>query len=153
MSEEIQQVDISTATPAELRRIIWQQRNRAELAEAEVARLQGIISASEERSKDWAAVEYAAHMPDDYKFGLPSWINQHLYIAYIEKDQDRAAAARWEETALKQSEALEEAIELIEASYGEGHEDKWHRREQRGDFAVKWLAKYKPEEKANGATT
>jgi hypothetical protein len=26
-----------------------------------------------------AAVRHAAHMPDDYEHGLPSWINQHLY--------------------------------------------------------------------------
>jgi len=25
----------------------------------------------------------AAHMPEDYEFGLPSWINQKLYSAYI----------------------------------------------------------------------
>jgi hypothetical protein len=25
------------------------------------------------------AVRYAAHMPDDYAYGLPSWINQELY--------------------------------------------------------------------------
>lgn len=30
-----------------------------------------------------AAVRFAAHMPDDYEYGLPSWINQHLYAAYI----------------------------------------------------------------------
>lgn len=31
-----------------------------------------------------AAVGFAAHMPDGYKYGLPSWINQHLYAAYID---------------------------------------------------------------------
>ena len=30
-----------------------------------------------------AAVRFAAHMPDDYEYGLPSWINQYLYAAYI----------------------------------------------------------------------
>lgn len=30
-----------------------------------------------------AAVRFAAHMPDGYEFGLPSWIAQHLYAAYI----------------------------------------------------------------------
>lgn len=30
-----------------------------------------------------AAVEFAAHMPTDYKHGLPSWINQYLYAGWI----------------------------------------------------------------------
>jgi len=30
-----------------------------------------------------ADIIFAAHMPDDYIYGLPSWINQHLYAAYI----------------------------------------------------------------------
>ena len=34
-----------------------------------------ITAATEEQ----AAIEYAAHMPADYQYGLPSWINQHLY--------------------------------------------------------------------------
>lgn len=29
------------------------------------------------------SVVYAAHMPADYQFGLPSWINQRLYASYI----------------------------------------------------------------------
>jgi len=29
------------------------------------------------------SIRHAAHMPDDYKFGLPSWINQTLYACYI----------------------------------------------------------------------
>ncbi|HLF28242.1 MAG TPA: hypothetical protein VJG32_18075 [Anaerolineae bacterium] len=28
-------------------------------------------------------VRYAAHMPADYEYGLPSWINQRLYAAYL----------------------------------------------------------------------
>lgn len=47
-----------------------------------------------------AAVIHAAHMPDDYEFGLPSWINQKLYAAYLEVADARAAAARWEERYL-----------------------------------------------------
>jgi hypothetical protein len=29
------------------------------------------------------AIKSAAHMPDDYEFGLPSWINQYLYASWI----------------------------------------------------------------------
>jgi hypothetical protein len=29
------------------------------------------------------AIVYAAHMPEDYKYGLPSWIQQHLYMSFI----------------------------------------------------------------------
>ena len=43
---------------------LWQAR--AEAAERRVAEL-----------------EAAAHVPDDYEYGLESWINQHLYAAYI----------------------------------------------------------------------
>lgn len=32
-----------------------------------------------ETDKDMDAIRYAAHMPADYQYGLPSWINQHLY--------------------------------------------------------------------------
>jgi hypothetical protein len=28
-------------------------------------------------------IKVAAHMPDDYKYGLPSWVNQVLYANYI----------------------------------------------------------------------
>jgi hypothetical protein len=30
-----------------------------------------------------ACLEYAAQMPDEYEFGLPSWIYQRLYASYI----------------------------------------------------------------------
>lgn len=32
------------------------------------------------------AIRFAAHMPDDYKFGLPSWINQKLYASWVGMD-------------------------------------------------------------------
>ena len=45
----------------------WQkEKARAEAAESELA-----------------AVRYAAHMPEDYGFGLASWINQTLYASYV----------------------------------------------------------------------
>jgi len=34
-------------------------------------------------AEELAAVEFAAHMPDDYEFGLPSWIEQRLYASWI----------------------------------------------------------------------
>ena len=46
---------------------------RAERAEAERAELRADLDAARE----------AAHMPDDWPHGLPSWIAQRLYAAYI----------------------------------------------------------------------
>jgi hypothetical protein len=33
--------------------------------------------------QELAAVRHAAHMPDDYEFGLPSYVNQVLYMNFI----------------------------------------------------------------------
>lgn len=33
--------------------------------------------------KELDAIHFAAHMPDEYQHGLPSWVNQHLYAIYI----------------------------------------------------------------------
>ena len=33
--------------------------------------------------KELDAVRFAAHMPEDYQYGLASWINQRLYAAWI----------------------------------------------------------------------
>lgn len=33
-----------------------------------------------------SSIEYAAHMPDDYAYGMPSWINQVLWASYIGAD-------------------------------------------------------------------
>ena len=46
---------------------------RAERAEAERDALRAQLDAAQE----------AAHMPDDWPHGLPSWIAQRLYAAYI----------------------------------------------------------------------
>ena len=46
---------------------------RAERAEAEAEALRARLDAAQE----------AAHMPDDWPHGLPSWIAQRLYAAYI----------------------------------------------------------------------
>lgn len=44
------------------------------------------------------AIRYAAHMPDDYEFGLPSWINQHLYGELIAlRDADGGPISRSED--------------------------------------------------------
>lgn len=42
-----------------------------------------IDAALAERDAEIDAIKFAAHMPDDYQHGLPSWINQRLYAAYI----------------------------------------------------------------------
>jgi len=42
-----------------------------------------LIARAEAAELDLAAAQSAAHMPADYPHGLPSWINQHLYAAYI----------------------------------------------------------------------
>ena len=46
---------------------------RAERAEAEAEALRAQLDTAQE----------AAHMPDDWPHGLPSWVNQRLYAAYI----------------------------------------------------------------------
>ena len=46
---------------------------RAERAEAEAEALRAQLDTAQE----------AAHMPDDWPHGLPSWIAQRLYAAYI----------------------------------------------------------------------
>lgn len=38
------------------------------------------------------AVKYAAHMPDDYEYGLPGWINQRLYACFIGMELSPAIA-------------------------------------------------------------
>lgn len=44
------------------------------------------------------AIEYAAHMPADYEYGLPSWINQKLYCRLIEMtDKDGLPIRRTED--------------------------------------------------------
>ena len=67
---------------------------RAERAEAEAAHYRAQLSAAEEAAlecqreaaalrADLDAVRDAAHVPDDWPHGLPSWVNQRLYAAYI----------------------------------------------------------------------
>lgn len=41
------------------------------------------LSARSELRAELADLAFAAHMPPDYEHGLASWINQHLYAAYI----------------------------------------------------------------------
>lgn len=58
------------------------------------------IEAAEDRADALAAeveaIQSSAHMPDDYEYGLASWINQYLYAAYI--------GARMGPTAIQQIE-------------------------------------------------
>lgn len=48
--------------------------------DAQIVRLIGVVQGLRQ---ELATIEYAAHMPPDYEFGLPSWINQVLYHNYI----------------------------------------------------------------------
>lgn len=42
-----------------------------------------LIQAQAAAESELAAIQFAAHMPDDYEHGLPSWINQRLYACWI----------------------------------------------------------------------
>lgn len=48
-----------------------------------LARIRELEAELTELKAEWEAVKYAAHMPGDYEFGLPTWINTRLYHAYI----------------------------------------------------------------------
>jgi hypothetical protein len=71
---------------------------------------------NEQLRGDLDAVKYAAHMPEDYTFGLPSWINQRLYVAYLENDMAHSAAARWEERCVRQSKEIERLRGRVETA-------------------------------------
>ena len=43
-----------------------------------------IVTERNELRAELDAIRHAAHMPDDYEHGLPSWINQHLYGKLME---------------------------------------------------------------------
>lgn len=51
------------------------------------------------------AVRYAAHMPEDYQYGLPSWINQVLYHHHL-------SWLDWTEHRISKSEDVERIVEL-----------------------------------------
>jgi hypothetical protein len=55
---------------------------RQQLAAAQMRIIQ-LTQDGKEKDEEIAAIKYAAHMPDDYAFGLPSWIYQRLYAAWI----------------------------------------------------------------------
>jgi len=91
-------------------------RQRLALAEQENGRLlsdivgyvaigQGLQERLAQAEAALADVMFAAHMPDDYEFGLPSWVNQHLYgklIAWTDVDG----------RPIRRSEDVEENIRL-----------------------------------------
>jgi hypothetical protein len=57
-------------------------------------------SVAQQQKEEIATLAHAAHMPADYAYGLPSWINQVLYAAYIGADigpHNRAWAVRLED--------------------------------------------------------
>jgi len=42
-----------------------------------------LVDVAEYYINQWASIQYAAHMPSGYQYGLPSWINQVLYACYV----------------------------------------------------------------------
>ena len=49
-----------------------------------------VIAERDFLKKELAALIFAAHMPEDYRYGLPSWICQRLYTAYIHQARNQA---------------------------------------------------------------
>lgn len=45
--------------------------------------LSAVITHVQDTQREMEAIQYAAHMPSDYQYGLPSWINQRLYVRLI----------------------------------------------------------------------
>lgn len=84
----------------------------AEIAPDLDAWLRSLLEIVRAQGKEIEAIHYAAHMPDDYEFGLPSWINQHLYGELIMlRDADGRPIRRSEDIAeiLRLRAALEVA--------------------------------------------
>ena len=80
----IELLDARDKTIAEQRAVI------AELSEEPITEFETLRQAHDAQNEvlrkkqaELDAVRYAAHMPDDYKFGLASWVNQTLYACYI----------------------------------------------------------------------
>lgn len=78
-----------------------------EAALAEIAALESRLA---EATNQIAALTYAAHMPPDYPYGLPSWINQRLYRMYIEQGENQE---QWD--ALTQALDARDAAEARES--------------------------------------
>ena len=75
----------------------WKLRKAAETAQALADDYRRQLDALR---YEMGAIEHAAHMPVDYAYGLPTWINMVLYAAYIGLDigpHNRAWAVRVEE--------------------------------------------------------
>src|SRR5262245_53216025 len=67
---------------------------------------------AEEAEKEVADIKYAAHMPEDYEYGLPSWICQRLYAAYIYQARNQQ---EWDalKRALDERDQLRAALEAV----------------------------------------
>jgi hypothetical protein len=93
-------------------------------------------AAQEEAQAEMESIHFAAHMPDDYEYGLPSWINQKLYGRLIELlDRDGRVIRRTEDVEAmrglrKQLEAIRQAALALRpwdetrAGWAEVREDK-----------------------------
>lgn len=71
---------------------------------------------SDERAEELEAIKFAAHMPPDYEHGLPSWINQRLYAAYIGLHFSPEVMAQIESGALRfEDSPAEREVTLLRA--------------------------------------
>ena len=65
---------------AELKTLVADAELNALLDQEKIARLQAQVA---ELNAETNNIKYAAHMPDDYQYSLPTWINCNLYACYI----------------------------------------------------------------------
>ena len=65
---------------AELSALVADAELNALLDQEKIARLQAQVA---ELNAETNNIKYAAHMPDDYQYSLPTWINCNLYACYI----------------------------------------------------------------------
>jgi hypothetical protein len=77
-----------------------------------------LLAKLEEVERELDAVTFAAHMPEDYEYGLPSWICQRLYWAYIHQGKNKG---HWDalKTALNERDAARTALEAAEKENAE----------------------------------
>lgn len=98
----------------------------------------------EEANSELAAIVFAAHMPIDYECGLPSWINQHLYAAYIGARQSPEFLAMIEDGRLTfPNSRTEKRLAVCEAGIRAEHDraDKAEAQLAERDATIRALSK------------
>lgn len=66
-----------------------------------------------EAEKEIDALTFAAHMPPDYQYGLPSWICQRLYRAYIAQGKNKEHWDALKDALDERDKAEARAAELV----------------------------------------